>query len=95
MECDYTFPVGNVKIRDSVSIEPNQDIDRAIKNAKKILSTSNYIGTYHSHPNESTFDGWSGASNGDILHATSFAVPFMIIIGIVRSNKNEKPQDRI
>lgn len=90
MECDYIFPVGNVKVRKPEMIEPDQKVNQAIKNAKQILSTSNYIGTYHSHPNETVFGGWVDPSNIDVFHATQKSVPYMIIIGIIRNIKAEK-----
>lgn len=91
MDCDYVFPVGNVKRRTSNEVEPNINIDSAINNARQILSTSRHIGTYHSHPYKEYFENWADPSNMDVEYAKYLNLPYMLIVAITRDGKKEKP----
>ena len=90
-ECDYIFPVGNVTRRTEDEIQPNPKIDSAIKAAREVLSTTQYIGTYHSHPNEVWFEDWARPSNMDVNYAKYLKAPFMVIIALKRNGKKDKP----
>ena len=92
-ECDYVFPVGNVKGRTKDSITPNRSIDHAIQTAKELISTSKNFGTYHSHPNTHQFSVWAEPSNADVSYAKYLKLPFMIILAITRNSDIEKPLD--
>jgi proteasome lid subunit RPN8/RPN11 len=91
IECDYVFPVGNVKSRKADEIEHDPKIDEAISSARKLLATSKYMGTYHSHPNDQYFPEWACPSNMDVNYAKYLKDPYMIIIAIARSGKSETP----
>lgn len=90
VECDYVFPVGNVKSRTSDTIENDPKIDMAITSARSLLATSKYVGTYHSHPNNKHFYEWAYPSNMDISYAQYLKDPYMIIIALTRSGKPRK-----
>lgn len=90
LECDYIFPVGNVSIRKKDCVKNNPKIDEAIQNAKHLLFTSRYCGTYHSHPYVLKFDGWASPSNADVLYAKYLKTPYMLIIAISRAALFEK-----
>jgi len=85
LECDYVFPVGNVKYRKVDEIMNDLDIDLAITQAKQIFATSRYLGTYHSHPNDEAFPTWAMPSVGDVLYAEAIKDPYMIIIALTRN----------
>ncbi|MDU2241077.1 MAG: Mov34/MPN/PAD-1 family protein [Paenibacillus sp.] len=87
VECDYVFPVGNVKSRTSNTIEYDPKIDMAITSARSLLATSKFVGTYHSHPNKEYFFEWAYPSNMDISFADYVKDPAMIIIALTRSGK--------
>ncbi|KJS86267.1 MAG: hypothetical protein JM58_07145 [Peptococcaceae bacterium BICA1-8] len=89
-ECNYVFPVGNVASRKADEITNNPKVDEAIQNAKHLLFTSRCFGTYHSHPNTSSFEGWAGPSNADVLYSKGVKLPYMIIIAISRNALFEK-----
>ncbi|GIO36549.1 hypothetical protein J41TS12_14100 [Paenibacillus antibioticophila] len=48
---------------------------------------SQYVGTYHSHPNKEYFFEWAYPSNMDISYARYSKDPYMIIIALSRSGK--------
>ncbi|WP_042458851.1 hypothetical protein [Neobacillus dielmonensis] len=75
VECDYAFPVGSVAGRDDVSVMPDSKVDLAIQSAKQLFSTSNCLGTYHSHPYDEPFEGWANPSNGDCGSADYLNLP--------------------
>lgn len=89
MECDYAFPVGSVQNRTNVSVNPDTKVDLAIKSAKELFSSSNCIGTYHSHPYDEPFDGWADPSNGDCGSADYLKLPYFLIIAIARNGKKD------
>ncbi|MEL3971102.1 hypothetical protein AAEO50_02325 [Rossellomorea oryzaecorticis] len=91
VECDYVFPVGSVQKRTSVSVNPDSKVDEAVKSAKELFSTSNCIGTYHSHPYDEPFDGWADPSNGDCGSADYLNLPYFIIVAIARNGIKETP----
>lgn len=91
MECDYVFPVGNVAARDKDEVVNKPKVDKAIDSAKQILSTSKFIGSYHSHPNTSFFEGWAEPSNGDVGYMNRYKNSYELIIGISRNGKKDKP----
>ncbi|KJS86992.1 MAG: hypothetical protein JM58_05635 [Peptococcaceae bacterium BICA1-8] len=91
VECDYAFPVGNVKRRKENEVTPNQVVDLAIQNARKIISTTLFLGTYHSHPYEKIFKEWDGPSNADISFSLKQKEPYMIIIALTRNEKGKQP----
>lgn len=84
-ECDYVFPVGNVSSRKPDEILPNQRVDKAIQNAKQLLFTSSLLGTYHSHPNKVSFEGWSEPSNGDISYVKNKKTNIELIVSITKN----------
>ncbi|MEH6954440.1 hypothetical protein [Neobacillus drentensis] len=90
MECDYAFPVGSVKEKSDVFVMPDSKVDKAVKSAKELFSTSNCIATYHSHPYDEPFDGWADPSNGDCGSADYLNLPYFFIIAIARNGKKEK-----
>lgn len=91
IECDYIFPVGNVRKRSKNEISPNRTIDHAIETARQLISTSRTIGTYHSHPYKEKFADWADPSNMDVAFAKYIEAPFMLIIAIARGGNEEKP----
>lgn len=91
VECDYAFPVGSVEKRSNNSVLPDLNVDLAVKSAKELFSTSNCIGTYHSHPYDEPFDGWADPSNGDCGAADYLNLPYFFIIAIARNGEKEKP----
>jgi proteasome lid subunit RPN8/RPN11 len=93
IECDYVFPVGNVRRRTENEITPDRAIDNSIQTAKQIVSTSKSIGTYHSHPYDERFPEWADPSNMDVSFAKFLKEPFMVIIAITRDSEVEKPLD--
>jgi proteasome lid subunit RPN8/RPN11 len=93
IECEYVFPVGSVRRRTENEITPDRAIDNAIQTARQIVSTSNNIGTYHSHPYSKRFPEWADPSNMDVSFAKFLKEPFMIIIAITRDSDEEKPLD--
>jgi proteasome lid subunit RPN8/RPN11 len=93
IECDYVFPVGNVKRRTKNEISPNRTIDDAIQTARELISTSKNIGTYHSHPYSKRFPEWADPSNMDVSFAKYLNTPYMVIVAITRNSEEEKPLD--
>ncbi|MBN6889593.1 proteasome lid subunit RPN8/RPN11 [Cytobacillus horneckiae] len=93
IECEYVFPVGSVRRRTENEITPDRAIDNAIQTARQIVSTSNNIGTYHSHPYSERFPEWADPSNMDVSFAKFLKEPFMLIIAITRDSEEEKPLD--
>jgi proteasome lid subunit RPN8/RPN11 len=91
VECDYIFPVGSVAKRTKNSVQTNPKVEAALKASRQLFSTSNFIGTYHSHPYEEYFSDWACPSNGDILYSLTNKYPFEIIIAITRDGKENKP----
>lgn len=91
VECDYVFPVGSVEERGNMSVMPDSKVDSAIKSAKELFSTSNCIGTYHSHPYDEPFEDWADPSNGDCGSADYLNLPYFFIIAIARNGKADKP----
>jgi proteasome lid subunit RPN8/RPN11 len=91
VECDYVFPVGSVEKRTKDSIKSNPKVDAAIKTSRQLFSTSNFLGTYHSHPHEEYFQDWACPSNADIAYSLHTKYPYEIIIAIARGGENEKP----
>jgi proteasome lid subunit RPN8/RPN11 len=91
MECDYVFPVGNVIIRKKDEVISNPIVDKAIDNAKQIISTSKLIGSYHSHPNTSFFEEWAEPSNGDVDYMNQNKNSYELIIAISRNRRKERP----
>jgi len=91
IECDYVFPVGNVKSRKEDEVESHPKVDQAVNLAKQIFSTSKFFGSYHSHPNIELFKGWAEPSNGDTDYVKSNNNNCELIIAIARSSKTDKP----
>jgi proteasome lid subunit RPN8/RPN11 len=91
IECDYAFPVGSVAERSDISVMPDSKVDSAVKSAKELFSTSNCIGTYHSHPYDEPFENWADPSNGDCGSANYLDLPYFFIIAIARNGKANKP----
>ena len=91
VECDYAFPVGSVADVDDMSVAPDSKVDQAVKSAKELFSTSNCIGTYHSHPYDEPFENWADPSNGDCASADYLNLPYFLIIAIARNGKKDKP----
>lgn len=90
IESDYAFPVGSVTERNNSSVQPDEKVDTAITSAKELFSTSECIGTYHSHPYDETFNGWADPSNGDCASANYLNLPYFLIIAITRNEENFK-----
>jgi proteasome lid subunit RPN8/RPN11 len=91
MECDYVFPVGSVEKRAKDSITTNPKVELALKTSRELFSTSQFLGSYHSHPYEDYFPEWARPSNGDVRYSLNTKYPFEIIIAITRDGKEDKP----
>jgi proteasome lid subunit RPN8/RPN11 len=91
VECDYIFPVGSVEKRTKNSVQTNPKVETALKTSRQLFSTSNFLGTYHSHPYEEYFSDWACPSNGDVLYSLTTKYPFEVIIAITREGKENKP----
>lgn len=91
VECDYAFPIGSVQERNNVSVLPDTKVDQAVKSAKELFSTSNCIGTYHSHPYDEPFDEWADPSNADCGAAEYLNLPYFFIIAIARNGQKNQP----
>lgn len=91
IECDYAFPVGSVANRSDMSVAPDSLVDKAVKSAKELFSTSSCVGTYHSHPHEEPFEDWADPSNGDCGSADYLNLPYFFIIAIARNGEKDKP----
>lgn len=91
IECDYVFPVGSVEKRTKSTIVTNPKVDLAIRTSRELFSTSQFLGTYHSHPYEEYFPEWACPSNSDVLYSLTTRNPFEVIIAMTRNGKVDKP----
>ncbi|MDW0113093.1 hypothetical protein QT711_07835 [Sporosarcina saromensis] len=84
---EYTFPVGNVTRRIQTSVTENPEISSLIRNARKIVATSNAVASYHSHPYKMIWSDWARPSNSDCFCVVSQDIKMELIIGIAKVNK--------
>ena len=87
----YIFPVGSVEKRTKKSVLTNPKVEVALRASRQLFSTSNFIGTYHSHPYDEYFADWACPSNGDVLYSLTNKYPFEVIIAITRDGIENKP----
>ena len=63
---EYTFPVANVKSKTASSVNVNEQVNDIIKEARKLVTTSDFVAYYHSHPYDEIYENWADPSIGDI-----------------------------
>ncbi|AIF45547.1 hypothetical protein [Virgibacillus sp. SK37] len=91
VECDYVFPVGIVEKRSKESVTSNPKLENALTTSRQLFSTSQFIGTYHSHPYEKEFPDWANPSNGDVNYSRHMKYPYEVIVAITRNAEKAKP----
>lgn len=82
---EYTFPVANVRGKTASSVEADEHINDIVKEARKLVATSDFIAHYHSHPYDEQFDGMADPSIGDIRVAKAIDSNIEIIFALVKS----------
>lgn len=82
---EYTFPVANVRKKTASSVSADEQINDIIKDARKLVATSDFVAYYHSHPYDEEFDNWADPSLSDIRVAKSINSNIEIIFAIVKS----------
>ncbi|WP_085522307.1 hypothetical protein [Tuberibacillus sp. Marseille-P3662] len=90
-DIDYVFPMGNVLARTEASVFPDCSVAHAVQSARKLISTSQCMGMYHSHPYDELFGEAANPSNGDVLSAGYINEPYLLIIGLSRNQQVEQP----
>lgn len=82
---EYTFPVANVVNKTSKSVCADERVNDIVKEARKLVTTSDFIAYYHSHPNDEQFDEWADPSVGDFEVAEEINSTIEVIFAIVKS----------
>ncbi|MEK3934312.1 hypothetical protein MKY41_03255 [Sporosarcina sp. FSL W7-1349] len=81
---EYTFPVGNVVKKTSTSVQANEEVNGVIADAKKLVSMSEVVAYYHSHPYEEMFDNWADPSLADLRTAKAIDSNIEIIVALTK-----------
>lgn len=88
---EYTFPVGNVKARDRVSVTPNPKVDEVVKQTKELVATTACIAAYHSHPYDDFFPEWAMPSNEDCHAIIGSDIKAELIVAIRQNKVKNQP----
>ncbi|MGE7942222.1 hypothetical protein ACQKNB_09055 [Lysinibacillus xylanilyticus] len=82
---EYTFPVANVLNKTASSVKANEQVNDIVKEARKLVTTSDFVAYYHSHPYDEIFDEWADPSVGDLRVAKDINSNIEVIFAIVKS----------
>lgn len=86
---DLTFPVGNVVKKTASSVEVDWEVNAAITDARKLVSTSELIAYYHSHPYDDFVKNWADPSETDFYTFQEVDADLEIIIAIAKRKDAE------
>lgn len=86
---EYTFPVANVKSKTASSVNANEQVNDIIKEARKLVTTSDFVAYYHSHPYDEIYENWADPSIGDIRVSKDVNSNFELIFAIVKSKDQD------
>ena len=84
---EFTFPIGNVIEKTESSVTSDEYVNSIIKDARKLVTTSDFIAYYHSHPNDEKFEEWAAPSVGDIRFSKFIETDHIQVI--IATVKNE------
>lgn len=88
---EYTFPIGNVIEKTADSVMPDEYVNSILREARKLVTTSDFVAYYHSHPYDELFDSWADPSVGDVRFAQSIGDNHIQIIFAIVKNEAEDP----
>lgn len=87
---EYTFPIGNVIEKTADSVMPDEYVNSILRESRKLVTTSDFVAYYHSHPYDELFDSWADPSVGDVRFAQSIGKNHIqIIFAIVKDEAED------
>ncbi|PJK16938.1 hypothetical protein CQS04_07225 [Chryseomicrobium excrementi] len=81
---EYTFPVANVLDKNDSSVLADEDINDIVKEARKLVVTSDFVACYHSHPYDEEFEDMANPSIGDLRVAKAINSTIEVIFALAK-----------
>lgn len=90
-----TFPVANVVNKTSKSVCADERVNDIVKESRKLVTTSDFIAYYHSHPYDEKFEEWASPSVGDIRFSKFIETDYIQVIFAIVKNEEENMNTNI